>query len=75
MTPPPAVGAVPVRQPADPVLRPNRLHALRRHLPCFDIELLAEHVEGTRGRPERSVNREVVMENQPGVFALLQKWT
>ncbi|BEL12988.1 hypothetical protein Q0Z83_111790 [Actinoplanes sichuanensis] len=42
---------------------------------ALDIEPLPKHVEGTRARLKCLVNREVVTEEQPGIFALIQKRT
>ena len=42
---------------------------------ALDIEPLPKNVEGTRAKLKRLVNREVVTEDQPGIFALIQKRT
>ncbi|WP_229070869.1 hypothetical protein [Actinoplanes sp. DH11] len=42
---------------------------------ALDIEPLPKNVEGTRAKLKRLVNREVVTEDKPGIFALIQKRT
>jgi hypothetical protein len=42
---------------------------------ALDIEPLPKHVEGTRAKLKRLVNREIVTEEQPGIFSLIQKRT
>ena len=42
---------------------------------ALDIEPLPKNVEGARAKLKRLVNREIVTEKQPGVFALIQKRT
>lgn len=42
---------------------------------ALDIEPLPKHVEGTRAKLKRLVNRQIVTETQPGIFALIQKRT
>ncbi|GAA4610264.1 phosphate uptake regulator [Actinoplanes octamycinicus] len=42
---------------------------------ALDIEPLPKHVEGTRAKLKRLVNREIITEDQPGIFSLIQKRT
>jgi hypothetical protein len=42
---------------------------------ALDIEPLPKHVEGTRAKLKRLVNREIVTETEPGIFTLIQKRT
>jgi phosphate uptake regulator len=42
---------------------------------ALDIEPLPKHVEGTRAKLKRLVNREIVTEEQPEIFSLIQKRT
>ena len=42
---------------------------------ALDIEPLPKHIEGTRAKLKRLVNREIVTEEQPGIFSLIQKRT
>ncbi|GGN93524.1 hypothetical protein GCM10010112_81850 [Actinoplanes lobatus] len=42
---------------------------------ALDIEPLPKHVEGARAKVKRLVNRGIVTEKQPGIFALIQKQT
>ena len=42
---------------------------------ALDIEPLPKHVEGARAKLKRLVNRELVIETQPGIFTLIPKRT
>ncbi|MFR9781002.1 hypothetical protein ACL02O_33840 [Micromonospora sp. MS34] len=42
---------------------------------ALDVEPSPKHVEGTRAKLKRMVNRDVLTENEPGVFTLSQKRT
>ena len=42
---------------------------------ALGIEPLPKHVEGTRAKLKRLVNREIVTETEPGIFTLIQKRT
>jgi hypothetical protein len=42
---------------------------------ALDIEPLPKHVEGARAKLKRMVSRQILTENQPGIFALIQKGT
>jgi phosphate uptake regulator len=42
---------------------------------ALDIEPLPKNVEGARAKLKRLVNREILTEDQPGIFALAQKRT
>lgn len=42
---------------------------------ALDIEPLPKHVEGTRAKLKRMVSRHVLIENEPGMFALAPKGT
>ncbi|KAB1921973.1 hypothetical protein F8271_31380 [Micromonospora sp. ALFpr18c] len=42
---------------------------------ALDVEPSPKHVEGTRAKLKRMVNRQVLTEDEPGVFTLAQKRT
>ena len=42
---------------------------------ALNIEPLPKHVEGTRAKLKRMLSRQILTENQPGIFALIQKGT
>lgn len=42
---------------------------------ALDIEPLPKHVEGARAKLKRLVTREILTEDQPGIFTLIQKRT
>jgi hypothetical protein len=42
---------------------------------ALDIEPLPKHVEGARAKLKRLVSRNILIETQPGIFALAQKRT
>ncbi|BEL01817.1 hypothetical protein Q0Z83_000080 [Actinoplanes sichuanensis] len=42
---------------------------------ALDIEPLPKNIEGVRAKLKRLVSREVVIEDQPGLFTLIQKRT
>ncbi len=42
---------------------------------ALDIEPLPKHVEGTRAKMKRRVSRNVLTENEPGIFTLAPKRT
>ncbi|GIE85358.1 hypothetical protein [Actinoplanes regularis] len=42
---------------------------------ALGIEPLPKHVEGTRAKLKRLVNREIVTERQPGIFTVIHKRT